>query len=921
MVGEIVGREQELKAVTAFLDDVSSGTRGLLVAGPPGIGKTAILQAALSSIGEREYRVLSSIPVEAEARLSYAALGDLIGDALDDVADVLPLPQRHAIDVALLRAESGGQGADRRGVAMAAFHALQAMARVQPLVVAIDDVQWIDAPSAQALSFALRRLDQEPVGVLATVREAPGLMDPLSLESAFGVRTTRMAVGPLSIRALAAMVRRASGRDISRPLLVRVHEVSRGNPLFALEIVRAMHLEGGKPEPGEPLPVPEDLGTLLRARIEVLAAREQEALLVASSMSRPTVALVQAALGRSGEDVLGRAESAGIVRVHRDRVMFSHPLLASAVYQGASSEWRRRTHLRLAKVVRDDEEQARHIALGSAGPDADDATALEEAAKHAYVRGAPDAAAELWELSRRATPVEDAEGHRRRGTQASACAFDAGDVAGARLIADQVLSVSPPGEARADIFDMVSSFAWYDVIEIRSLLKSGIEEAPDPSGALAAMTADLGWVEIVGGDLRDASKHARRAIEIGERSGDQGAVMVALIAAGHTEFMLGRDPTGLLERAIALERGNPKFTYFHANPRNTLGATLMWAGDLAGARRLLEQYYKETTDQGRYTALGDVLVHLAELESRAGDYRRALAYADELLEMTAEAGYEGMRELGLWARALAEAHLGDVERARRDATEGQAVAQRHGDLLHVITNRSVLGFVEVSLGDLDLADTFLEPLPGLIHSRGIVEPGIYPFVPDAVEALTGTGRIDRAREVLEPYERLGHELDRPLVIATAARCRGLLAAANGELDEAIAVLELAIDAHDRVQQPFELARTLLVVGEVRRRAKQKRPAREALDRAADIFDDLGTRIWSTRARASVARISGRSASANELTETERQVARLAAQGKTNREVAEAMFLSQKTVEANLSRAYRKLGIRSRRQLGDRLVSP
>jgi DNA-binding CsgD family transcriptional regulator len=239
----------------------------------------------------------------------------------------------------------------------------------------------------------------------------------------------------------------------------------------------------------------------------------------------------------------------------------------------------------------------------------------------------------------------------------------------------------------------------------------------------------------------------------------------------------------------------------------------------------------------------------------------------------------------------------------------------------VITNRSVLGFLDVSLGELDSAVTFLAPLPELLDSRGIVEPGIYPFVPDAVEALTGTGRVDRARDVLEPYERLGDELDRPLVIATAARCRGLLAAASGELDEALAVLEHAIDAHDRVQQPFELARTLLVLGEVRRRAKQKRPAREALDQAVAIFDELEAPIWSARARASLARISGRSASAGELTETERQVAHLAAEGKTNREVAEALFVSQKTVEANLSRVYRKLGIRSRRQLAQRLDSP
>lgn len=917
MVGEMVGRERELETVTAFLDDVALGARGLLVVGPPGIGKTAIWQAALSSIGQRDYRVLSSRPVEAEARLSYGVLGDLLGDALDGIADGLPTPQRRALDVALLREESEGRGPDRRAVSIAALGVLKALARAQPVVVAIDDVQWIDVPSASALSFALRRLDEEPVGVMATLRDAPGLTDPLELGSTLEMRTSRMAVAPLSVVALAAVVRRASGREISHPIVVRVHEASGGNPLFALEIVRAMQPMGGEPEPGERLRVPEDLGSLLRSRLEVLPEREQEALLIASSASRPTVALVQAALGRPGDDILDEAESAEIVRVYRGRVTFSHPLLASAVYQGASSERRRRAHLRLADVVSNEEEHARHLALASTGPDADDATALEEAARHAYLRGAPETAAELWELARRSTPIDDGEGLRLRGLYAAACAFEAGDVAAARRIAGEVLAVSPPGEARADALHTLTTFAWNDVIEIRPLLRSAIEEAPDPSGVLSMLIADLAWVEIVGGDVREGSEHARRAIEIGERSGDRPALDLALVTASFCGFMLGRDVTALLARALDIERGDQVLSYLQSNARTILGATLMWAGDLAGARRVLEQHYQGTTDRGLYLVLFEVLGYLAELESRAGDYRRALAYADELLETTIESGYEGMRELGLWARALAEAHLGDVEQARMDATEGLAVAQRHGDLLHVITTRSVLGFLDVSLGELDSAVTFLAPLPGLLDSRGIVEPGIYPFVPDAVEALTGTGRVDRAREVLEPYERLGHELDRPLVIATAARCRGLLEAAEGGLDEALSVLEHAIEAHERVQQPFELARTLLVLGEVRRRAKQKRPAREALDQAVAIFDELGAPIWSARARASLARISGRSAS-GELTETERQVAHLAAEGKTNREVAEALFVSQKTVEANLSRAYRKLGIRSRRQLAERL---
>jgi DNA-binding CsgD family transcriptional regulator len=914
MVAEIAGRKRELQTIGAFLDEVAIGTQGLLVAGPAGIGKTAIWHAALASTGERDYRILSSRPVETEARLSYASLGDLLGDAFDEVADALPSPQRWALDVALLRADSGGRRSDRRAVSIAALRALQALARSQPVIVAIDDVQWMDDPSAQALSFALRRLVGEPVGVLTTLRS--GLRDPLDLEGALDARTTRMNVGPLSLAALGSVVRRTSGREISRPLLVRVHEVSQGNPLFALEIIRAVQLEDGELTGSGPLPVPEDLGRLLRARIETLPEREQEALLVASATPRPTVALSQEAMGRPGQAVFEVAEATGVVRVDRGRVTFSHPLLASAVYQGASARRRRTTHRRLAEVVANDEERARHLALASTGPDAGDATALEEAAKNAYLRGAPAAAAELWSLAQRSTPLEDGEASRRRGGSAASCAFEAGDVAGARRIVNQLLSVSPPGEEHADLLEMLSSFAWNDLITIRPLLEAAIEEAPDPSGVLAAAVADLAWVEIMGGDLRVASKLADRAIEIGEHAGEPAALQLALITAAHAGFMLGRDAIGSLQRATDLERESPG--HLLTSARSALGAQLVWSGDLAGARRQLEPYYREIAEQGRYMVLWEALGYLAELESRAGNYGRALAYADELLETTVGAGFEGVREVGLWVRALAEAHLGDVGRARLDATEGLAVAERHGDLFHVITNRSVLGFIEVSLGDFEAAHAFLEPLPSLLDSRAIVEPGIHPFVPDAVETLIGIGDLNRAREVLEPYEVRGGKLGRPLVIATAARCRGLLMATDGDLDGALGCLGEAIGAHERVQQPFELGRTLLALGEVRRRAKQKRPARDALDHAEAIFEELGTPIWLARARASLARIGGRSASVHELTETERQVARLAAVGKTNREVAEVLFVSTKTVESNLSRAYRKLGISSRRQLAERL---
>jgi hypothetical protein len=256
-----------------------------------------------------------------------------------------------------------------------------------------------------------------------------------------------------------------------------------------------MQLRGPELEPGEPLPITADLGALLRARIDVLPAQERQALLVASSTSRPTLALAQAAVGTSSEDLFGASEAAEIVRVHHGQVTFSHPLLASAVYQGASIEGRRAAHGRLAEIVKSDEERARHLALASTGSDAEVATALQNAAEHAYVRGATATAAELWEMALRATPIEDVERRHHRRLNAVACVFEAGDVAAARRTAREVLSETPSGEARADVLEKLAALAWNDVVEIRPLAEAAVEEAPDPSGILAAAFAPIspGW--------------------------------------------------------------------------------------------------------------------------------------------------------------------------------------------------------------------------------------------------------------------------------------------------------------------------------------------------------------------------------------------------------------------------------------------
>ncbi len=914
MSGEIAGRERELEAIARSLASVPSGAHALLIGGPPGIGKSTVWRSGLAIAESLGYHVLVTRSAEAEAKLSYVGLGDLLADALDEL-DPLPEPQRRALDVALLR-EVPSRGVDRRAVSVATFGAIKRLAENGPVVLAVDDVQWIDDASASALSFALRRLGDEPIGVLGTLRQAPGLSDALDVEGAFGSRAERLMLAPIPMDALARIVRMSTGADLPRPTLVRVHEASGGNPLFALEIVRALRHEGRAPEPGEPLPAPDDLDALLRGRIRGVPERTREALLLASAARRPTSTLVRAASSRRGVDALGPAEEADIIRIERDLVSFTHPLLASIVYRSAASSRRRAAHRRLADVVDDPEERARHLALASSDSDPEVAAALEDAAGHANRRGAPGTAAELSELARRVTPSVDVEDMRRRAMKSAEYRFVAGDAGAALAITEELLSTSTPGLSRAEVRSLISEFCWNDVARLRPLLEAVLDEVEEPSSLGASAFADLAWVEILGGDLRSASSRARRAIELAEPLDDPGPLALGLVTAAYAGFMRGHDVSELLSRALALESEHEEpapVAYSLVSARNTLGAQLMWSGDLDGGRRELELHARFLADRGQYLPMWEGLTYLSELESRAGHFERALAYAEELLETMTEGGYEQAKETGLWVRALAEAHLGLVENSRSDATAGLALAERHGDAFHVITNRSVLGFLELSLGHHEGANRWLEPLPDLLDSRGIVEPGVYPFVPDAVEVLVGLGLLDRADEVLGPFERQGVALGRSLALATSARCRGLIEAARGDLGRAIDVLESSMALHATLAQPFEVARFQLVLGEVRRRAKQKRATREALESALRIFDELGTPLWSARARRSLARISGRKAP-HELTETERQVASLVVEGMTNREVAEALFVSVRTIESNLSRIYAKLGIRSRREL-------
>ena len=909
---QLVGRDEELGAIFRLLDGGEDLPGALVLSGEAGIGKTALWLAGVDAAAARGYRILSSRPSEAETQSSFVGLSDLLDAVADDVLPQLPPIQQRALEAALLLGESQTY-ADDRAVAAAFLGALRLLSADAPVCLAVDDVQWLDAASLSALRHVLARLDQGPIATVLAVR---GHVPPWVRRAVPEDRLRTVEVGGLSVGAIHELIHARLDARFPRPTLIRLWETSRGNPFFALELATALQRRGGTLAPGEELPIPADLDELLQVRIDGLGAGALEVAHAVAALADPTVTLVESAVGRRFDAGLAKTLAARILELDGQRLRFSHPLLGSAVAARQTPSRRQSLHARLAEIVPTAEERARHLALAAAEPKHEIASILEDAARSAHARGAPAAAADLAEEALRLTPASSPDDARRRVFIASDMQHLAGDTTRATALLEEARAAAAPGIERATVVAHLARVQTSPQPAV-ALYREALLEAEDDDALRATIHLGLaGWMNWSDGTERGI-EHAQLAVRAASRVADAELRCRALAAYGLMHFESGRGiATATMEEALSLERSLAE-SPLDDGPTWWLGYQLYWSAEVARARTLFQEVRSVAKARNDPAAESAALFFLGHLEWRAGNWEEAERYAADSMDLRTQLGR--LMPPNEFPPAVIAAHQGRIGEARSRSQRAIARAEGEGIGIAQSGHSWVLGFVELSLGHAAAALPYLRRAHDARHAF-MLDPAQRLELGDFLESLIAVGEFEEADEVLATWQERSDALDRAWALAILARCRGLLLASQGDLEGSFASFEQALAEHARSTDPFHHARTLLALGRTQRRAKKRGAARTTLEDALARFEGLGAPLWAEQTRAELARISGRAPSRGELTGAEQRIARLVAQGSTNREVAAALFLTEHSVETALTRVYRKLGVRSRAELASRYAS-
>jgi DNA-binding CsgD family transcriptional regulator len=902
----IVGRDEELAATEVFLSGLGDGSRALLIEGPAGIGKTVVWRAAVERAREAGRRVCTCVASETDARLAFVGLADLIGDLVGDALPSLPAPQARAVEIALLRIHPEGGPPESRAIALGFLNALRTLAASEPLVLAVDDIHWLDAPSARVLAFVGRRLEGDDVRFLLTRRTGVVSVVEQALDAAAAL--SRLELRSLSVGATAHLLASRLGLSLPRRVVREVVDATRGNPLFALEIGR-MIAEQGLPGIVDDLPVPDSVEDLLGTRVQRLPASMRRLLLAVALDSNLTSSELESLAGRRAlEDALEE----GVLVLDGGRVRASHPLLAAAAKKHSRAAARRELHRELARIVHDESLRVLHLALASDGPDEELACIASRAAAGAAGRGARHEAVALAEHALRLSTPESSD--RSERLIALAQHLDAaGELRRVTALLVPEADRLPPGPVRARAHLLLASdISHVDDFE-RHLERAYVESDQDQllrSDVLATKAAGfaIGLVE----RLSEAEACALESLALARAAG--GPTPQALEALAWTRILAGRPLDDL--NAQYVESADGPLEVFHSLQR-VEGVRRAFRGEVEAAREIFDRLLALADERGEEWSYYALRLQLCELELRAGGWDEA----GRLLDDWEPSPDEGITSGPAYARcsALLAAGRGLAEDGERLATEALARAEATGVRWDRLESLRARGLFELHTGEPQRAVESFGAVWDHMRTHGIDDPGAFPVAPDLVEALAELDRLDDAMLVTDRLRELSEQQQHPWGLAGSARCDAVVRLALGWDDDAAATLERAAANYESLGLRFDGARSLLALGRTQRRHRKWGAARRSLERAVAAFEELGATGWATSARSELARVAARPPQPHgELTSTERRVVELAADGLANKEIARDLFISVKTVERHLSHAYAKLGVRSRAQLARRL---
>ncbi len=899
----LYGRDVERAQIWALLEDArSSKSSALVIRGEAGIGKSALLEDARERA--TDMHVLAARGIESESELAFAGLHQLLRPALDYV-DRLPAPQADALRGALGLAERAGD--DRFLISVASLTLLAEYAERRPVVCLVDDAQWLDAPSAGALLFVSRRLDAEGVVMLFGARDADGRQFD---SGALPV----LHLGGLDADAAAAVVGRHVHTTVAAPVRDLLVEQAGGNALALAELPAALtagQLAGDDPLP-DVLPLSRDVERLFLERVRRLPAPTQRLLLVAAADDTGrlrTIVKASEALGADGA-ALDAAEQSGLVAVHGARLELRHPLVRSAVYQGAAWTERSAAHRALAAALDADEADRRawHQVAASLDPDEDVLGQLEDAAQRASARGGHAASARAYERAAELTTDPAARG--RRLVAAAVEASMAGQNEHAVTLAEQAAPLNDDPTARAEVARVrgVAQLRCGTPSEGLRTFLAGAQELTDGDSEKALeMLVHAAESASLAGDpegMRAVSRAASK-LSVGE---DERARFLLRFLSGLGPFSEG-DAAGapLLEEAVILgEAADDAQLVFWAS------AAAAFMGDLGRGNVLAARAAALARQRGEVALVAHALSSSAAYLLVENRFAAASADAEEAVRLGREIGAENLTGLPLGVLAMVAAVRGRQDEARELADEVLGFARERGLALPA-------AFAVWALASLDLARGRWEHALERYEALAEVRPGFgHPLaailtVPDRIEILVRLGRTSEALEALPAFEAWATHAGASAK-SRLASCHALVSSG----DEASEHFEEAVRRAEATR-PFDLARIRLLYGEHLRRERRRRDARKHLRAAIEAFESLDAALWAERGRTEL-RASGETArkrdpsTVSQLTPQELQVARLVADGLANKEVAAQLFLSPRTVDSHLRNVFAKLGITSRTQL-------